>query len=90
VTGERVLPEVEHQEPADAVDEVGKIFAEVEARAIGHESQIPAELGLLLLWAGSRDVKEPAAVARSRGSGHNALVDPWGFQLHLQQLQMHL
>ena len=37
VTGKRVLPEIDHQGQTDAIDQVGKIFAEVEARAIGHE-----------------------------------------------------
>jgi len=57
VTGERVLPEVDHQEPADAVDEIGKIFAEIEARAIGHEFEIPANSWGNALWAGLHDVK---------------------------------
>jgi len=62
VTGERVLPEVDHQEPADAVDEIGKIFAEIEAPTIGHEFEIPAnssamDLKPTLLWADLRDVK---------------------------------
>src|SRR6516225_1143258 len=57
VTGERVPPEVDHQKPADAVDEIGKIFAEIEARASGHECEIPADSGSTLLWTALRDVK---------------------------------
>src|SRR5260370_32795809 len=57
VSGERVLPEVDHEKPADAVDEIGKIFAEIETRASGHECEIPADSGSTLLWAGLRDVK---------------------------------
>src|SRR5262249_9793714 len=57
VSGERVLPEVDHQKPADAVDEIGKIFAEIETRASGHECEIPADSGSTLLWAALRDVK---------------------------------
>jgi hypothetical protein len=45
VTGERVLPEVDHQQPTDAVDEVGKIRAEIEAGATGHEFEIPQNFG---------------------------------------------
>jgi hypothetical protein len=73
VTGERVLPEVDHQEPADAVDEIGKIFAEIEAPAIGHEFEIPAnwsavDLKQTLLWADLRDVKgAPAWIGRAGG-----------------------
>jgi len=46
VTGERVLPEVDHQQPADAIDEVGKVFAEIEAGTVGHEIEIPADSSL--------------------------------------------
>src|SRR5262249_33201872 len=42
VAGERVLPQADHQQPAAAVDEIGKIFAEIEAPSIGHEFEIPA------------------------------------------------
>jgi len=81
VTGERVLPEVDHQEPADAVDEIGKIFAEIEAPTIGHEFEIPANSSVVdlkptLLWAGLRDVKGAHSLDRARGWAHNDLTDP--------------
>jgi hypothetical protein len=73
VSGERVLTEVDHQKPADAVDEIGKIFVEIEARASGHEFEIPANSSVVdlkptLLWAGLRDVKgEPGWLGRAVG-----------------------
>jgi hypothetical protein len=45
VPGERILPEFHHQQPADAVDEIGKIVAEIDARASGHGFESPANSG---------------------------------------------
>ena len=38
---QRAAPEIDHQRRADAIDQVGKIFAEIELRAAGHEREIP-------------------------------------------------
>jgi len=87
VTGERVLPEVDHQQPADAVDEVGKVVAEIEAGTVGHEIEIPAD--------SSRDAFMGRLARCQRPFGATQLCriigEPAGVvKLHLQQLQMHL
>src|SRR4029077_6570663 len=76
VSGERVLPEVDHQKPADAVDEIGKIFAEIETRASGHECEIPADSGSTLLWAALRYVKGGARLDRLCRWPHNTVFGP--------------
>src|SRR5262249_35471881 len=85
--GERVLPEVDHQQPADAVDEVGKVVAEIEAGTVGHEIEIPAD--------SSRDAFFGRLARCQRSFGATQLFrlirGPAGIvKLHLQQLQMHL
>jgi hypothetical protein len=58
VWGQRASPEIDHQRRADAIDQVGKIFAEIELGAAGHERKIPEKIGAgKLLWASSHDVK---------------------------------
>src|SRR5262245_60736670 len=57
-TDERSLLEIDHQGRADAVDQVGQIFAEIEGGSLGHEFRRPAkEFRWTFLWACSHDVK---------------------------------
>src|SRR5262245_21501638 len=57
-TDERSLLEIDHQGRADAVDQVGQIFAELEGGSLGHELRRPAkEFRWTFLWACSHDVK---------------------------------
>jgi hypothetical protein len=83
--GKRILPEVDHQQPADAVDEIGKIFAEIEG-TVGHEIEIPAD--------SSRDAFMGHLARCQRRSPPAPPPDTRAVdrlvKLHLQQLQMHL
>src|SRR5262245_24482935 len=42
-TDQRGLLEIDHEGGADAVDQIGKIFAEIEAGSLGHELRRPAK-----------------------------------------------
>src|SRR5262249_20202758 len=96
VSGERVLPEVDHQKPADAVDEIGKIFAEIDARASGHECEIPANCWANAFMGRLPPCQRRARLDRLRDWSHNTapaagnLLHLQYNLLHLQQLQMHL
>jgi AcrR family transcriptional regulator len=69
VWSQRAPPEINHQRRADAIDQVGKIFGEIELRAAGHERKIPERIGAgKLLWASSHDVKAPALTAHRFGA----------------------
>src|SRR5262249_10457796 len=79
MTGERVLPEVDHQKPADAVDEIGKIFAEIEARAIGHECEIPTNCWANAFMGRLAPCQRRARLDRLRDWPHNAARLPREF-----------